>query len=170
MVPTCSAHVWRVCARKTLEHTAIVVDQGSSDGSADLVRKQHPEARLLVFPDNAGFTGGVNRGIRPALEQGFEYIVLLNNDAVPDRLWLERWSSALIVSRRPELCNRKSAILMTTALTAPGIFTRFGPSLPRGRGEEDTGQYDALELQELFSASGRGYAVPGQDAARCWHL
>ena len=37
----------------------IVVDNGSSDGSGDMMRKEFPEVRLIELPENAGFAGGV---------------------------------------------------------------------------------------------------------------
>jgi GT2 family glycosyltransferase len=56
----------------------IVVDNGSSDGSAGMVRSEFPSARLIELPDNAGFAGGVSVGIRHA--EG-EWVFCVNNDA-----------------------------------------------------------------------------------------
>lgn len=66
----------------------IVVDNGSTDGSIEAIRVQHPRFKLIETGANLGFTGGNNVGIRHALEQGAEYIMLLNNDTVvaPDML------------------------------------------------------------------------------------
>lgn len=55
----------------------IVVDNGSTDGSADYVRKDHPEVRLIALDENTGFAAAVNRGIEAATTQ---YVLLLNND------------------------------------------------------------------------------------------
>ena len=55
----------------------ILVDNGSSDGSADYVRGTFPWVRLLELPENVGFAEGNNRGL--ALAQGAN-IVTLNND------------------------------------------------------------------------------------------
>jgi GT2 family glycosyltransferase len=56
----------------------IVVDNGSDDGSIDLVRERHPDAQLVALPRNVGFAGGVNEGL--ARSRG-EWALLLNNDA-----------------------------------------------------------------------------------------
>jgi GT2 family glycosyltransferase len=66
----------------------IVVDNGSTDGSAEAFRAQHPRFELIETGKNLGFTGGNNLGIRHALEQGADYVMLLNNDTVvaPDFL------------------------------------------------------------------------------------
>jgi GT2 family glycosyltransferase len=139
---------------QTLAHTVIVVDQGSTDGSERLVREKHPEVQLLVFRDNAGFDGGVNRGIRPAMEQGFEYIALLNNDAVPDKYWLERLVKRADDETTAGIVQSKIRHLDDNRLDSTGDFySIWALPFPRGRGEADAGQYDTPQLQELFSAS-----------------
>jgi GT2 family glycosyltransferase len=62
----------------------IVVDNGSHDGSAELVRSQYPECKLLSETENLGFAEGCNRGI--AVATG-EWLAMLNNDAVADPHW-----------------------------------------------------------------------------------
>src|SRR6476659_1009297 len=56
----------------------IMVDNGSSDGSAELVRECFPQVRLIANEQNTGFAPAVNQGARQA---GGDYIALLNNDA-----------------------------------------------------------------------------------------
>lgn len=60
----------------------IVVDNGSTDGSADALRKQSDTLTLIETGSNLGFTGGNNAGIEYALTQDFDYIYLLNNDTI----------------------------------------------------------------------------------------
>jgi GT2 family glycosyltransferase len=57
---------------------ALLVDNGSTDGSATLARERHPAIRVVALPKNVGFAGGVNVGLRAA--RG-ELLLLLNNDA-----------------------------------------------------------------------------------------
>lgn len=63
--------------------SVIVVDNGSTDGSRELIREKYPWAELLCLEENTGFCGAVNRGIQAAEEP---YVILLNNDteAEPD--------------------------------------------------------------------------------------
>jgi GT2 family glycosyltransferase len=63
--------------------TVIAVDNGSTNDSVPRIRSGFPHIPLIETGKNLGFAGGVNAGIRHALEQGVEYIWLLNNDAQP---------------------------------------------------------------------------------------
>lgn len=58
----------------------VLVDNGSTDGSAERLKQEHPGLVLLRSKVNAGFTGGNNLGINYALQRGYEFILLLNND------------------------------------------------------------------------------------------
>ncbi len=57
--------------------------------------KSLPKVVLLPQETNSGFSGGNNAGIRWALENGFDYIYLLNNDALPEPGFLEPLVAAL---------------------------------------------------------------------------
>lgn len=61
--------------------TAVVVDNASGDGTVGIVREEFPEVILLAKDDNSGFGDGNNAGIRLALDEGADYIFLLNQDA-----------------------------------------------------------------------------------------
>jgi GT2 family glycosyltransferase len=64
----------------------VVVDNASTDGSAELVAQHYPSVRFLGLDSNRGFTGANNAALRDALLRGSEYALLLNNDtfAAPD--------------------------------------------------------------------------------------
>jgi len=65
-----------------LETETIVVDNGSSDGTAEAVRERFPWAQLVALPRNRGFAGGNNAGL--ALAKG-RHVCLLNNDTLVQR-------------------------------------------------------------------------------------
>ncbi len=63
----------------------IVVDNGSSDGSADIVRDEFPKIVLVALDSNTGFTGANNAGLNAATG---DFLVLLNNDCIVEDGWL----------------------------------------------------------------------------------
>lgn len=71
----------------------VVVDNASSDGSAEAVRQRHPEVRVVQEDRNLGFAGGANRGIGEL--RHVDYVALLNNDTVVTPDWLRPLVDAL---------------------------------------------------------------------------
>jgi len=59
----------------------LVVDNGSRDGSVEALRARDPAQPILALPENRGYAGGNNAGIRAALAAGAKAVLLLNNDA-----------------------------------------------------------------------------------------
>lgn len=59
----------------------VVVDNASTDGSFDSVREQLPSAHFIRNSENVGFARGANVGLRYALDQGADFVWLLNPDA-----------------------------------------------------------------------------------------
>jgi GT2 family glycosyltransferase len=70
-----------IASWERLRPAILVVDNGSTDGSAEAISRECPEARLIRNLANLGFAGGNNRGITEALSAGDAPILLLNNDA-----------------------------------------------------------------------------------------
>lgn len=62
----------------------LVVDNGSTDGSVEQIKKAMPSVELLQTGVNLGFGGGCNVGIRHALVRGADYVWLINSDATVD--------------------------------------------------------------------------------------
>lgn len=63
-------------------YSMIVIDNGSTDDSAERITAAHPHVTLLRSQVNLGYAGGNNMGIRHALALGAEYVCILNNDVV----------------------------------------------------------------------------------------
>lgn len=70
------------------DYKVIVVDDGSTDGTADMLRREFPEVEVLFGNGSLFWTASVNLGIRHALQAGAQYIMTLNNDleVAPDFL------------------------------------------------------------------------------------
>lgn len=65
----------------------IVADNGSTDGSVELLKSEFPGVRLIEFEENYGFAEGYNRVIAMIADE-YEYSVLLNSDVKVDDDWL----------------------------------------------------------------------------------
>jgi len=83
--------ILRNCLHSLVRHDRtpeqiIVVDNGSSDGSADAVRNEFPKVDLVLLKSNTGFTGANNAGLHAS---DGDLLVLLNNDCVVEPGWLE---------------------------------------------------------------------------------
>lgn len=63
-----------------VRHEIVVVDNGSSDGSAGMVRSHWPGIRVVALGENRGFAVANNAGIREAAGSGNEWVLLLNGD------------------------------------------------------------------------------------------
>src|SRR3954451_6831483 len=66
----------------------VLVDNGSIDGIVDRVRVEYPEVVVREPLANLGFAGGCNLGIGDPASGQYDYVALLNNDAVPGPGWL----------------------------------------------------------------------------------
>ena len=62
-------------------YEVIVVDNNSEDGSLETIKERYTKAKIIKNKQNLGFAGGNNVGIQNSLENGADYVWLLNNDA-----------------------------------------------------------------------------------------
>ncbi len=91
----------------------LVIDNGSGDGSAEALRRELPPGvALLALPQNLGFGRGNNVGLRRALDGGYDYALLINNDAFAAPDMLDR----LLAAAGP-----------TVALVSPKIYYEARP-------------------------------------------
>ena len=62
----------------------LLVDNGSTDGSVECFRERYPGMEIIETGENLGFAEGNNVGFRRAMDEGADYVLLLNNDTVVD--------------------------------------------------------------------------------------
>lgn len=123
----------------------VVVDNGSKDGSPGSLRKEFPQIRVIENGRNLGFAAGCNVGMKLALAEGSEYVLLVNNDTIVDEGMLrelvaeaERWPDAGMISPKIYFYD-----LPEHFWWAGGTFSLWG-GIPRhiGRKQHDAGQFD----------------------------
>ena len=73
----------------------VVVDDGSTDGTSDMLAKDFPEVIVLTGDGNLWWTASINLGVKKALAEGASYVLTLNNDTIAPENFLEKmvyWS------------------------------------------------------------------------------
>lgn len=61
----------------------LVVDNASSDGTREMLERDHPDVDLVVLPENAGSSGGFHEGMKRAHSDGAEWLWLMDDDTEP---------------------------------------------------------------------------------------
>lgn len=139
--------------KQTVRPHIIVVDNASTDGSADAALVRFPQIELIRHTTNLGYAGGVNPGLRRAIELDAKYAAPFNDDAVADGRWLEKLVGFLETHDQYGAVACKVLHADGKTLDSTGEhLTNWGLPYPRGRGEVDSGQYDGQT--DIFAASG----------------
>jgi len=125
----------------------VVVDNGSNDGSADMVASEwgdDPLVRIVLNRQNRGFCAANNQGFATS---DTEFVALLNNDAEAEPGWLNALLSAF--EHGPDIGMAASKILVyedPRRIDKVGhLIYPDGQNRGRGTGELDRGQYDRVE-------------------------
>jgi GT2 family glycosyltransferase len=125
----------------------IVVDNGSTDGSVEMVEGEFPEVTLLAEAENLGFAEACNRGIAASTE---EWVAMLNNDAIARPDWARELAQAAAAA--PPACGMLQSLLLY--LDRPTIVNSTGIELTRkGQGRDrDIGKVHepTTQLEEIF--------------------
>ena len=122
-----------------------LIDNGSGDDSVKELKKlKDDRIHLHLEENNTGFTGGVNIGIKWAIQNDFEAVALLNNDAMANPDWLENLAEPL---RSGGIAAVTSLMLDKTGKLiddAGDIYSTWG--IPSLRFEGVRGFYDDVSV------------------------
>ncbi|MHC5063617.1 MAG: glycosyltransferase family 2 protein [Planctomycetota bacterium] len=130
----------------------VVVDNDSSDGSAEAVREAFPQHHVIQAGANLGFTGGCNLGMRWALDAGYPWVMLLNSDTrVP--------SAALdgLIAHAEERPKLGALQPLLVSMADPARIDSMGQGLTFLPGVRDLGMGEPIsaapeEATEIFGA------------------
>lgn len=145
----------------------IVADNGSTDDSCAMLRREFPEVGLITLPENYGFAEGYNRALR-GLEA--EFYLLLNSDVEVESGWLEPLLEYMdahpeTAACQPILRSQRQPESFEYAGAAGGMVDCYGYPYCRGRVfdtvEQDHGQYD--DIVPLLWATGAALMVRRAD-------
>jgi len=103
------------------EYEIVVVDDGSQDGSQQMVKEEFPQVVLLSNTNNSGFSYANNRGIE--ISRG-EYVLLLNNDTLVMESSLDSMIQFMDENPQVDICGCK-------LLSADGTLQRSTQTFPR---------------------------------------
>ncbi len=131
----------------------IIVDNGSSDDSITIIKREFPEATIYNFTKNEGFSRAINQGI--SLSTG-EYIFLLNNDTELDINCLKVLNNFLDNNPQAGFGATKMLFFNNHEIinNTGDIFSKYGLASKRGWQEKDNGQYNKPE--PIFGACAGG--------------
>lgn len=136
-------------------YEVIVVDNRSTDGSAELVEKRFPAARVVRNERNLGFAGGNNVAMSGSRA---DYVVLLNNDTEVEAGWL----TALIETAEADLAVGACTSKLLFQHNRLRILMRASGFQPADSGSPDT--------RELGVQVFEGVTLQGGDSQACEHL
>ena len=145
-----------VAAQQGVAAETIVVDNASTDGTSALVTERFPWVTLVSLPDNRGFAGGNNVGVRHARGR---YVALLNNDTAADPGWLR----ALLAG-----VDETAGFVLTTSrivyMHDPDVIDSAGDGLLRWGGAFKRHHGAAASIanttEEVFGVCGAGCLMP----------
>lgn len=130
----------------------VVADNGSTDGSLELLKQDFPGVTIVPFKKNHGFAGGYNRAIKAvAKDIGAEYCLLLNSDVDVPPGWLDVLVQWMDLHPECGICGPKlhqigDRDMFEYAGAAGGYIDRYGYPFCRGRVmgtvQKDEGQWD----------------------------
>jgi GT2 family glycosyltransferase len=149
----------------------VVVDNGSTDGSFEAIAAAFPDVEQIRVEVNRGSSGGYARGFRHAFEQGYDYVLLLNNDIEVDPEMLTEL--VRVAESDPTIgCVGPKCYFYgeRERLWSAGGILRFRESITRerGYGEIDRGQFERDEEVDYVNGCAILIRRAAAEAAGMW--
>lgn len=150
----------------------LLIDNGSTDGSLELVQYNYPEIEVVTFDTNTGFAYPHSYAIHHSLQDpNIQYCIPLNNDTKLEPTYIEELVAAS--KRHPEASSIQGKVVNFydhSIIDCTGILIHHDMSaMNRGQHEKDTGQF--AQEEEIFgvSASAALYTRTSLEAVQLPH-
>lgn len=134
-------------------HKIIVLDNASTDGSVEAIRAAHPAVQFVALERNLGYAGNNNVGIELALQQGADWVFVLNEDIILDAECLAKLIE--VGERDPQIGILGPLVYHhdepTVIQSAGGMLGKYWESIHLGKNEADNGQFKAPHPVEWIS-------------------
>lgn len=126
-------------------YKTVVIDDGSSDGTEEMIREEFPEVILLKGDGNLWSSGAINMGIEKAIETGSEYALIIDNDIVVHPEFISALVDTAEENPRSIIVPKVYQYYDPKRIESAGYYTRrLGLDTPPiGEGEIDQGQYNS---------------------------
>lgn len=131
-----------IAVSETPDLAIIVVDDGSTDGSAAVIAERFPAVTILTGNGELWWAGAANLGVTEALSRGADYVLTMNNDNVADRGFLRPLLDAVRSETRSIITSK------LLSLSEPGYVCSFGGCIDWLKGEirDRTNRRDHLDF------------------------
>jgi len=147
------------CLRSTtklidVNYRIYVIDNGSTTSCKEEVQSAFPFVNFVELPENRGFAGGVNVGIKVALADGADYVWLLNNDTVVEKATLRNLLKIAEMHPCFGIIGSKVLRYDNRAIIdhAGGkLYPWIGKTKHIGSGETDLGQYNSIRAVDYVT-------------------
>jgi GT2 family glycosyltransferase len=145
-------------------HSPLVIDDGSSDGTAGVLAERYPQVIVLQGNGNLWWAGATNRGVHYAVQNNYDFILTLNNDTQLDPPFLNYLVEAALKNPRTIVGSRINFLQQPSRIWALGATMRWHKGqifhlLEHGE-EETAARLQEPILRPVETLTGCGTLIP----------
>jgi GT2 family glycosyltransferase len=144
------------------DYQIVIIDDGSTDGTEKELHNKFPDVVVLKGDGNLWWSGSTNLGVKYAINNGFEYVLTINNDSTSDKDLLK--TLLQIANEKPDsIIGAKVMIGKTNKVWATGVlvyFTTFPFLHLENCNKDDSELKINVNTYETKALAGNGVLIP----------